>query len=53
MCGKKQPFQAFCCRQKSNLLARKPLLVSLMEECPEVEIACLRIRGGMYAARKS
>ena len=34
-----------CCAA-ADLLAIKPLPVSLMKDCPEVEIAFLGIRGG-------
>lgn len=43
-----------CCCAAADLLAIKPLPVSLMKDCPEVEIACLGIRGeGMCVVRKS
>lgn len=43
-----------CCAV-ADLLAIKPLPVSLMKDCPEVEIAFLGIRGGggMCVVRKS
>lgn len=42
-----------CCAA-ADLLAIKPLPVSLTKDCPEVEIAFLGIRGGgMCVVRKS
>lgn len=44
-----------CHCSAADLLATKPLPVSLMKDCPEVEIAFLGIRGGggMCVVRKN
>lgn len=49
------PAGSECCCAAADLLAVKPLPVSLMKDCSEVEIAFLGIRGGggMYVVRKS